>query len=200
MAEPIVVLDGYTLSPTGDVDWAPVKALGSLTIHDRIPVADAVARIGNARLVLTNKAIINADVLARVPNVKYIGVLATGTNIVDLKAAREKGIAVTNVPGYSTASVAQLVFALTLELACHTARHAYAVAEGKPVQWWNIFALGFLLLKELSGEAAVDRAQACIPRKVDLLGGSKAMAKEQRSQAYVAAAEKRFDGGPNRCC
>ncbi|NBR87552.1 MAG: carbon starvation protein A [Proteobacteria bacterium] len=77
---------------------------------------------------------------------------------------------------------------------------AYAVAEGRPVQWWNIFALGFLLLKELSGEAAVDRAQACIPRKVDLLGGSKAMAKEQRAQAYVAAAEKRFDGGPNRCC
>lgn len=76
----------------------------------------------------------------------------------------------------------------------------YAVAEGKPVQWWNIFALGFLLLKEVSGEAAVDRAQACIPRKVDLLGGSKAMAKEQRAQAYVAAAEKRFDGGPNRCC
>ncbi|MFA6545423.1 MAG: carbon starvation CstA family protein [Limisphaerales bacterium] len=76
----------------------------------------------------------------------------------------------------------------------------YAVAEGKPVQWWNIFALGFLLLKEISGEAAVDRAQACIPRKVDLLGGSKAMAKEQRAQAYVAAAEKRFDGGPNRCC
>ena len=76
----------------------------------------------------------------------------------------------------------------------------YAVAEGKPVQWWNLFALGFLLLKEISGEAAVDRAQACIPRKVDLLGGSAAMAKEQRSQAYVAAAEKRFDGGPNRCC
>ena len=76
----------------------------------------------------------------------------------------------------------------------------YAVAEGKPVQWWNIFALGFLLLKEVSGEAAVDRAQACIPRKVDLLEGSKAMAKEQRAQAYVAAAEKRFEGGPNRCC
>jgi carbon starvation protein len=76
----------------------------------------------------------------------------------------------------------------------------YAVAEGKPVQWWNIFALGFMLLKEVSGEAAVDRAQACVPRKVDLLGGSKAMAKEQRAQAYVAAAEKRFDGGPNRCC
>ena len=76
----------------------------------------------------------------------------------------------------------------------------YAVAEGRPVQWWNIFALGFLLLKELSGEAAVDRAQACIPRKVDLLGGSAAMDKEQRAQAYVAAAEKRFDGGPNRCC
>ena len=77
---------------------------------------------------------------------------------------------------------------------------AHAVAEGKPVQWWNLFALGFLLLKEVSGEAAVDRAQACTPRKVDLLGGSKAMDKEQRAQAYVAAAEKRFEGGPNRCC
>ena len=76
----------------------------------------------------------------------------------------------------------------------------YAVAEGTPVKWWQIFSLGFLLLKELSGEAAVDRAQACVPRKVDLAGGTEAMTKAQRGQAYVLAAEQRFDGGPNRCC
>ena len=174
MAEPIVVLDGYTLSPTGDVDWAPVKALGSLTIHDRIPVADAVARIGNARLVLTNKAIINADVLARVPNVKYIGVLATGTNIVDLKAAREKGIAVTNVPGYSTASVAQLVFALTLELACHTARHAYAVAEGK---WATCPDFSFTVapITELAGKRLGIVGLGAIGRRVATIGAALGM-------------------------
>ncbi len=76
----------------------------------------------------------------------------------------------------------------------------YAVAEGKPVGWWSFFTLGFLLVKEVGGESAVDRAQACVPLKVDLLGGSDAMAKAQRGQAYVLAAERRFEGGPNRCC
>ena len=76
----------------------------------------------------------------------------------------------------------------------------YAVAEGKPVGWWSFFTLGFLLLKEVSGESAVDRAQTCVPLKVDLLGGNDAMAKTQRGQAYVLAAERRFEGGPNRCC
>ena len=76
----------------------------------------------------------------------------------------------------------------------------YAVAEGKPVGWWSFFTLGFLFLKEVSGESAVDRAETCVPRKVDLLGGSEAMAKAQRGQAYVVAAERRFEGGPNRCC
>ena len=76
----------------------------------------------------------------------------------------------------------------------------YAVAEGKPVGWWSFFTLGFLFLKEVSGESAVDRAQTCVPPKVDLLGGTDAMAKAQRGQAYVVAAERRFEGGPNRCC
>ncbi|MBM3875325.1 MAG: carbon starvation protein A [Verrucomicrobia bacterium] len=76
----------------------------------------------------------------------------------------------------------------------------YAVAEGKPVKWWNLFALGFLLLKELSGQGAVDRAQACVPPEVDLLGGRPAMERDARARAYVATAEAKFDGKPNRCC
>lgn len=174
MAEPIVVLDGYTLSPGGDVDWLPLKALGDVTIYDRTPVSDAAARIAGARLVLTNKSIVNADVLARVPNVKYIGVLATGTNIVDLKAARDRGIAVTNVPGYSTASVAQLVFALKLEMSCHTSRHARAVADGG---WARCPDFSFTVapIVELAGKRLGIVGLGAIGRRVATIGAALGM-------------------------
>src|SRR5690349_17422155 len=105
----IVVLDGFTLNP-GDLDWSEFEALGKLVVYERTAVSEIVERAANADMVLTNKTPLSAQTLEQLPNLKYIGVLATGYNIVDVQMAKEKGIVVTNVPAYSTHSVAQLVF------------------------------------------------------------------------------------------
>lgn len=126
----IVVLDGYAGNP-GDVSWEGLKTLGDVTVYDRTPPDQIVARAANAQAVLTNKAPLGADALAQLPGLKYIGVLATGYNIVDIQAARARGITVSNVPDYSTAAVAQLTFALLLEL-CHRAGdHSSSVHQGR---------------------------------------------------------------------
>jgi len=125
----IVVLDGYTLNP-GDLDWAPLKALGTCVIHPRTAPDQIVERAHDAEVVLTNKTILSAETLGLLPKLQYIGVLATGVNIVDLDAAKENNIIVTNVPGYSTGSVAQMVFALLLEMTQHVGRHAERVKQG----------------------------------------------------------------------
>ena len=125
----IVILDGYTLNP-GDLDWAPLKELGSCIIHPRTDVEQIVDRAHDAEIILTNKTVLSADTLALLPTVKYIGVLATGVNIVDLEAAKKHDIIVTNVPGYSTQSVAQMVFALLLEMTQHVGHHAGMVKQG----------------------------------------------------------------------
>lgn len=125
----IVLLDAHTANP-GDVSWQPLEALGECVIHPRTPVAETVARCAGAQVVITNKAPLSREMLAELPGLKYIGVTATGYNIVDVAAARERGIIVTNVPGYSTPAVAQLVFALLLELTNHVGHHARTVAEG----------------------------------------------------------------------
>ncbi len=125
----IVVLDGYTLNP-GDLDWTPLKELGSCVIHARTESTLVVERAQDAEILLTNKTIISADAMAMLPSVKYIGVLATGVNIVDLEAAKKHNILVTNVPGYSTGSVAQMVFALLLEMTQHVGHHASMVQQG----------------------------------------------------------------------
>ena len=133
----IVVLDGYTLNP-GDLDWSPLQSLGRCELHDRTPPDKIVARAGLAEIVLTNKTVLSRGTLAHLPRLKYIGVLATGTNVVDLVAARERGIPVTNVPAYGTRSVAQATFALLLELTNHVGHHAAAVREGRwtrNVEW-----------------------------------------------------------------
>lgn len=125
----IVVLDGYTLNP-GDISWGAFEALGELTVHDRTP-ADAVAqRAAGAPVVLTNKTALDGPTLAKLPALRYIGVLATGYNVVDVPAAHAQGIAVTNVPAYSTESVAQHGIGLMLELARRTGQHAQAVRDG----------------------------------------------------------------------
>lgn len=129
-AAKIVVLDGHTLNP-GDLDWAPLHALGDCTVHDRTAPDQVVPRARGAGIVLTNKVVLNRAVLERLPDLRYIGVLATGTNVVDTAAARERGIPVTNVPAYGTMSVAQAVFALLLELTNRTAEHAAAVKAGR---------------------------------------------------------------------
>jgi glycerate dehydrogenase len=126
----IVVLDGYTLNP-GDLDWDDLKSLGDCPVHERTPADAVIARAADAEILLTNKVVLDAGVLARLPRLRYIGVLATGYNVVDVEAARKRGIVVTNVPAYSTRSVAQLTFALLLELAHHVGHHAHTVREGR---------------------------------------------------------------------
>lgn len=125
----IVILDGYTLNP-GDLSWAPLEALGDCAIYERTPRELIIERAREAEAVLTNKTPLSRETLAQLPNLRYIGVLATGYNIVDVDAARERGIPVTNVPGYSTMSVAQTAFALLLELTHHVGHHAEAVRAG----------------------------------------------------------------------
>ena len=126
----IVVLDGYTLNP-GDQSWDALKALGECVVYDRTPPADVVARAGGAEIVLTNKTVLDRAAIAALPRLRFIGVLATGFNIVDTAAARERGIPVTNVPEYGTKSVAQAVFALLLELCHHAGAHSAAVRAGR---------------------------------------------------------------------
>ncbi|MBI3881925.1 MAG: D-2-hydroxyacid dehydrogenase [Verrucomicrobia bacterium] len=126
----IVVLDGHTLNP-GDLDWHGVEALGELTVHARTPAAKIVERAAVADIILTNKTPLTAETIAALAKLRCIGVLATGVNIVDIAAAKARGIPVCNVPGYGTASVAQHVFALLLELTQHTGHHAQTVRDGR---------------------------------------------------------------------
>jgi glycerate dehydrogenase len=126
----IVVLDGYTLNP-GDISWDGLKALGGVTIHDRTPADKVVVRAAGAEVVFTNKTPISEEAINQLPQLKFIGVLATGFNIVNTEAAKSKGIIVSNVPGYGTTSVVQLTIALLLELCLHVQRHSDSVMEGK---------------------------------------------------------------------
>lgn len=127
----IVVLDGYTLNP-GDLKWDGVKQFGELTVHDRTGFApeNVIKTIGDADVIFTNKTPLPKAVLENVPSVKYIGVLATGYNVVDTAAAKELGIKVTNIPTYGTSAVAQFTFALLLELCHHAGYHSEAVKNG----------------------------------------------------------------------
>ncbi|MBY0278063.1 D-2-hydroxyacid dehydrogenase [Candidatus Binatia bacterium] len=126
----IVVLDGYTLNP-GDNPWDALAALGDLTVHDRSAPDETVPRARGAAIVLTNKTHLDAATLAALPDLRYVGVLATGYNVVDIAAARAHGITVTNVPEYGTDFVAQHVFALLLELTNAVGEHDAAVHAGE---------------------------------------------------------------------
>ncbi|MDP1678217.1 MAG: D-2-hydroxyacid dehydrogenase [Bacteroidota bacterium] len=126
----IVVLDGYTLNP-GDLNWAELQSLGRCTIHDRTQSDKIIERAHNAQILLTNKTVLTREILEQLPQLKYIGVLATGYNVVDIVAAKTLGVIVTNVPTYSTMSVAQLVFALLFELTHHVGNHSDEVKKGR---------------------------------------------------------------------
>ena len=126
----IAVLDGYALNP-GDLTWDSLKQIGTVEIHDRTPEDLVLARAKEAEIVLTNKTPLSRTTLSQLPALKYIGVLATGYNIVDTEAARERGIVVTNIPTYGTASVAQFATALLLELCHHVGLHGDAVRNGE---------------------------------------------------------------------
>ncbi len=131
----IIVLDGYTLNP-GDLNWDGIKKFGELIVHDRTDFApdNVVETIGDAEIIFTNKTPISKSVLEKVPSVKYIGVLATGYNVVDTVAAKEIGIKVTNIPTYGTTAVAQFTIALLLEMCHHVGDHGEAVNKG---DWTN---------------------------------------------------------------
>lgn len=129
----IVILDGYTENP-GDLSWEGFEKLGELVVYDRTPKELIVDRIGNADVVYTNKTPISRETLDACPNVKYIGVLATGYNVIDVAAAKEKNIIVTNIPTYGTDAVSQFAIALLLELCHHVGEHAVAVKNG---EWEN---------------------------------------------------------------
>lgn len=129
----IVVLDGYGLNP-GDLSWDAVSQLGELTVYDRTSSEEVIARSAGAEAILTNKTVITAEIMEALPDLKYIGVLATGYNVVNIDAAREKGIVVTNIPAYSTPSVAQMVFAHILNIAQQVQHHSEEVRKGR---WTN---------------------------------------------------------------
>ena len=129
----IVVLDGYLENP-GDISWAPLEALGELTVYDRLPTRgnkETIERIGDAEIAVSNKTIIDREVLDACKNLRLITVLATGYNVVDVNAAKEKGIPVCNVPAYGTAFVAQHTLALLLEICHHVAHHSDSVYSGR---------------------------------------------------------------------
>lgn len=165
----IVVLDGHTLNP-GDLSWDALAALGDLTVHDRTPAAQVAERAAGAEIVFTNKSLVPAEAIEALPELRYIGVLATGYNVVDTAAAAARGIPVTNIPGYGTESVAQMTFALLLELASQPALHNASVREGdwsacpdfcywkKPLVELHGLTLG------LVGYGAIGRAVARIGR------------------------------------
>ena len=127
----IVVLDGYTLNP-GDLNWQEFEALGDFSCFDRTPAHLLLERAKDAQVLLTNKTVLDADTIAALPKLKYIGVLATGTNVVDIEAAKAHGVMVTNVPGYGPDAVAQMVFAHILHHTQAVAAHHHAVSDG---QW-----------------------------------------------------------------
>ncbi len=148
--EKIIVLDGAVENP-GDLSWEPLAALGELTVYDYTAPKDVTARIGDAALILTNKTVITADIMAACPKLRYIGVLATGYNVVDIAEAKKRGIVVTNVPAYSTDTVAQFTMALLLEIALHVGHHSRVVHGGK----WSAcrdFAFWDYPLMELKGK------------------------------------------------
>lgn len=146
----IVVLDGYTLNP-GDLSWDALEQLGDVKVYDRSSPDEVDERCKDAEVLFTNKGIVNAQAIANLSNLKYIGVLATGYNIVDIHAAKQKGVIVSNVPGYGTDSVVQLTFALLLELCLHVQEHSEAVKSGR----WSSskdFSFWDFPLMELSGK------------------------------------------------
>jgi len=178
----IVVLDGYTTSPIeagkntacNEADWSPLAGLGELKVYDRTPANMVTQRIGSAPIVLTNKTSIDDKIFAACPGLKYVGVLATGVNIVDIAAARRRGVTVTNVPGYSTPSVAQHVFAMLLELASRVGEHDQAVHRGKWVTCMD-FSFTTRPLTELSGSTLGIVGMGAIGQAVARIGHAMGM-------------------------
>ena len=146
----IVILDGYTINP-GDLNWKALETFGDLTVYDRSAPSELVERIGDAEIVFTCKCVISEQIMDACPNIKFISTLATGYDNIDIKAAKERNIAVCNVPAYSTESVAQHTFALLLELCNRVGLHDKASQEG---EWTTCkdFSLSLSSMFQLSGK------------------------------------------------
>lgn len=169
----IVVLDGYAMNP-GDLSWDGLQRLGDVVIYDRSSEKEVLERAKGAEIVLTNKVSLPAQIIESLPELKYIGVMATGYNIIDMDCARKRGIVVTNVPGYSTPSVVQLTFSLLLELCYRTQRHSDAVTGGK----WTAspdFCFWDYPLTELSGKTLGIIGFGSIGQKVADVGAALGM-------------------------
>ena len=126
----ITVLDGYTENP-GDLSWDALGALGELTVYDRTAAEEIIGRIGDAEAVFTNKTPLTEETFAACKNLRYVGVLATGYNVVDTAAAKANGVTVTNIPSYGTAAVGQFAIAMLLEICHHVGHHSDAVHQGR---------------------------------------------------------------------
>jgi len=168
----LVVLDGYTLNP-GDLSWDKLRGVAEVEIFDRTPPEEVIARAKDAPLVLTNKVKLPAATIEALPELRYIGVLATGYDVVDVTAAKQRGIPVSNVPGYGTASVAQHVLALLLEMTNGAGRHGRVV----PTKWSQSVDFCFYEqpLTELEGKTlgilgygAIGRAVAAVGRALGM--------------------------------
>jgi glycerate dehydrogenase len=166
----IVVLDGFTTNP-GDLDWEPIQSIGEFILYDRTSRDEVVERAQRCEILLTNKTIVSRDAIMRLPDLRYIGVLATGYNIVDVKAAAERGIVVTNVPGYAGDSAAQLVFGFILEFFSHSSDHIKAVRDGA---WTRSPDWSFSVapIHELSGKTLGIIGLGAIGGRVALIGNA----------------------------
>ena len=169
----IVVLDGYTSNP-GDISWEPIEKLGDLTVYERTAPEEILERGGDADIIILNKCVLNADVLPRLSKLKFIALLSTGTNAVDLVRAAELGIPVANVPGYSTPSVAQMTFALISELTVGAGRHSASIHAG---QWQKRkdFCYWEQPLIELSGKTLGIVGYGSIGRAVEKIASAYGM-------------------------
>lgn len=190
----IVVLDGYPANP-GDLSWDELKKLGNVRVYEKTAKADILTHIGNASCIFTNKVSITRDTMEACPNLKFIGVLATGYNIIDTEAAKEKGITVANIPSYSTQAVAQFVFALLLEICHHVGYHSSEVLKRSrsPDRDWCFWDYP---LSELAGKTMgiigfgqIGRATAKLARAfgMDVIAYSRSETEEGRAiAAYVS--------------
>ena len=168
----IVILDGYTENP-GDLSWEGFEALGDLTVYDRTPADKIIERIGTAEAVIVNKTPISAETMASCPSIRFVGVLATGYNVVDVEAAAKHAITVCNIPTYGTTAVSQFVFALLLEICHHVGAHSSAVKNGdwtKNQDWcfWNSPLIE--LAGKTMGIIGFGRIGQCTARIADAFG------------------------------
>ena len=178
----ITVLDGYTSNP-GDLSWDAFEELGEITVHERTTPEEVVSRCLGCEVVFTNKVVMDAGIIDQLPDLKYIGVLATGTNVIDLEHAEKKGVCVTNIPGYGTDSVVQHILAFILHFSSKVSIHDEAVHQG---DWVNSKDFCFTLgtLNELSGSTLGIIGLGTIGRKLAMVAdamGMKIIAAHQSS-------------------